>query len=160
VGIYKDTLARIENLIAGESDLVAVMSTISCEIYHSFEVFNWVGFYRRVDERTLKVGPYQGGHGCLTIDRDRGVCGACFRQGKVQIENDVRLAPSHIACSSETQAEIVLPVFDQSGAVVAVLDVDALKMNVFDQVDVEALGKVCRWVGQLWPDQGMVSRLP
>jgi L-methionine (R)-S-oxide reductase len=73
--IYVELLQNIESLIEGEMDLVAVMSTISSELYHGFERFNWVGFYRRVDEKTLKVGPYQGTHGCLTVDIEEGVCG-------------------------------------------------------------------------------------
>lgn len=146
--VYEKTLQSIEALIDGEEDRIAVMSTISCEIFHAFEHYNWVGFYRRTDERTLKVGPYQGGHGCLTIDRDRGVCGACFREAEIQLENDVEKAASHIACSSETKAEIVLPVLDEKGEVVAVLDIDSLELDVFDQVDVEALKKVCEWVSQ------------
>ena len=68
---YEEVLGSIKNMIEGEDDLMAVLSTISCELYHAFEHWNWVGFYRRTDPRTLKVGPYQGGHGCLTIDIDR-----------------------------------------------------------------------------------------
>lgn len=145
---YRKTLSLIASAIEGEADRIAVMSTVSCELFHAFAYFNWVGFYRRVDDRTLKVGPYQGTHGCLTIDRDRGVCGACFREAAVQIENDVTLAPSHIACSSETKAEIVLPVMDGAGEVVAVLDIDSVQLNVFDEVDRTALTTVCAWVAE------------
>ena len=95
---YKKALQAIEAVIEGETDLISVMSTISCELYHAFEYFNWVGFYRRVDEDTLKVGPYQGTHGCVTIDIQRGVCGKCVREADIQIENDVSQKPYHIAC--------------------------------------------------------------
>jgi len=81
--IYQEVLERIESLITGENDLISVMSTISCEIYHSFDYFNWVGFYRLVNPSILKVGPYQGSHGCLTIDVERGVCGACVRSKRI-----------------------------------------------------------------------------
>jgi L-methionine (R)-S-oxide reductase len=140
---YKQVLHAIESLTEGESDAIAVMATIACELYHAFDYVNWAGFYRRVDPRTLKVGPYQGSHGCLTIDIDRGVCGACVRAASVQIENDVCGVAGHIACSSETRAEIVLPVVGPDGEVAAVLDVDSVELNVFDEVDVRYLKQIC-----------------
>jgi L-methionine (R)-S-oxide reductase len=140
---YKQVLHAIESLIEGESDAIAVMATVACELYHAFDYVNWAGFYRRVDPRTLKVGPYQGSHGCLTIDIDRGVCGACVRAASVQIENDVCGVAGHIACSSETRAEIVLPVVGPDGEVAAVLDVDSVELNVFDEVDVRYLKQIC-----------------
>jgi len=145
---YRKIIDQISALIEGERDLIAVMSTVSCEIFHGFDEFNWVGFYRKVDERTLKVGPYQGGHGCLTIDRDRGVCGACFREGVLQLENDVSKASSHIACSSTTKSELVLPIVDKNNEVVAVLDIDSTQLGVFDEVDVKALEQICAWVSE------------
>jgi L-methionine (R)-S-oxide reductase len=140
---YKDVLRSVEALIEGETDLISVMSTISCELYHAFEHFNWVGFYRLVDDKTLKVGPYQGGHGCLTITIERGVCGRCVRDNKIQIENDVRQLPHHIACSSETKSEIVLPVRKGEDTVVAVLDIDSTTVGVFDEVDEQYLKRIC-----------------
>lgn len=147
---YKRTLKNISALIEGEDDLMAVMSTISCELFHAFDQWNFVGFYRRVDERTLKVGPYQGGHGCLTIDMDRGVCGKCAREAKVQLENDVRALPHHIACSEDTRAEIVLPIIDSQGRVQAVLDIDSLALNDFDETDETYLTQVCGYVSKLY----------
>jgi len=143
---YHRVLREVDSLIQGERDIISVMSTISCELYHAFDYFNWVGFYRRVDPRTLKVGPYQGTHGCLTIDIDRGLCGTCVRHASVQVENDVSKAPAHIACSSETKAEIVLPVFSGDGVVAAVLDIDSTSLDVFDETDITALQQVCEWV--------------
>ncbi|NQV36109.1 MAG: GAF domain-containing protein [Phycisphaeraceae bacterium] len=145
---YKKTLQAIESVIEGETDLISVMSTISCELYHAFEYFNWVGFYRRVDEDTLKVGPYQGTHGCVTIQIDRGVCGKCVREADIQIENDVSQKPYHIACSCDTRAEIVLPVTDSQGQVCAVLDIDATQTQVFDPIDVDYLEAICDHVSQ------------
>lgn len=148
---YAELLQGIASLIEGEDDLISVMSTVSCELFHAFEHWNWVGFYRRVDTRTLKVGPYQGGHGCLVIDIDRGVCGACARDGKVQLVNDVSKAPHHIACSSETKAEIVLPLFGPDGQVAAVLDIDSVEGDVFDAVDQAALEQIAAWVCERLP---------
>lgn len=122
------------------------MSTIACELFHAFDYFNWLGFYRRIDPSTLKVGPYQGTHGCLTIDTQRGVCGACVRTAEVQIENDVSRVPHHIACSSATKAEIVIPILDATGVVMAVLDIDSKRKNVFDKTDVVHLKRLCALV--------------
>jgi len=133
-------------LLDGETDPISVMSTISCELHHAFAHFHWVGFYRLVDERTLKVGPYQGTHGCLTIDLARGVCGKCARESRVQIENDVSKIPHHLACSGETKSEIVLPVLDPSGNIRAVLDIDAIELDSFDETDEKYLKMICAYV--------------
>ena len=143
---YEKTLLSIGPMIDGEEDLTTVLSTISCELYHAFEHWNWVGFYRRVDQRTLKVGPYQGGHGCLTIDMDRGVCGACLREKSIIIIKDVSTVNDHIACSSETKSEIVLPIIDNSGTVLAVFDLDSTEIGAFDETDKQYLSKVVDWI--------------
>ena len=143
---YEKTLLSIEAMLDGEEDLTTVLSTVSCELYHAFDHWNWVGFYRRVDERTLKVGPYQGGHGCLTIDIDRGVCGACLREKSIIIIKDVSTVDDHIACSSETKSEIVLPIIDNSGTVLAVFDLDSTEIGAFDETDKEYLSKVVDWI--------------
>ena len=139
---YQNIIKNIESLIEGEADTISIMSTISCELFQAFEQWNWVGFYRLVDERTLKVGPYQGTHGCLVIDIDQGVCGKCAREQKLQIENDVASLPHHIACSAETKSEIVLPVCDKRGNLKAVLDIDSLVLNGFDEIDEKYLTEV------------------
>ncbi len=144
--LYEKTLSSIEEMIDGEKDLTAVLSTVSCELYHAFDHWNWVGFYRRIDERTLKVGPYQGGHGCLTIDRDRGVCGACLREKSILLIKDVSKVKDHIACSSETKSEIVLPIIGNSGTVLAVFDLDSTEIGAFDETDQEYLSKVVAWI--------------
>lgn len=140
---YRRPLQHIEALIEGENDPITIMATVACELYHAFDYLNWVGFYRRVATNTLKVGPYQGTHGCLSIDIRRGVCGACVRTGVPQVENDVLALPHHIACSSDTRAELVIPVFDPSGDVAAVLDIDSVTANVFDSTDIDSLKPVC-----------------
>jgi GAF domain-containing protein len=136
---YKHVVKSIEVLINGETDTISKMSTIACELFQNFEYWNWIGFYRLVDDKTLKVGPYQGTHGCLTIDINQGVCGKCAREKKVQIENDVAVLPHHIACSPDTKAEIVLPIINNEGSLRAVLDIDSLELNCFDEIDVQYL---------------------
>ena len=141
--IYKNVFKTIQFLVEDENDLIARMATVSCELFHAFQYFHWVGFYRRINTDTLKVGPYQGGHGCLTITIDRGVCGACVRENKTQVENDVSLANDHIACSPLTKSEIVIPVRDSIGEVTAVLDIDSSELNTFDRTDEQWLEKIC-----------------
>ncbi len=122
------------------------MATVACELYHAFEHFDWVGFYRHVGDRMLKVGPYQGGHGCLSISFDRGVCGKCAREQRVQSVPDVLAVADHIACSASTRSEIVLPVIDADGRLVAVLDVDSDTPHAFSDNDARELQAVCRIV--------------
>ena len=135
---YKEVTQTIAALCEGETDAITKMATISCELFHAMEGFDWVGFYRVVEPRLLKVGPYQGDHGCLVIPFNKGVCGACARTEETQIVPDVNAFADHIACSSSTQSEIVLPVFE-NGKLIAVLDVDSDKLNDFDESDKVAL---------------------
>ena len=117
--------SRILALIEGEDDVIAKMATVTCEVFHNRNGFDWVGFYRVTSPQMLKIGPYQGGHGCLQIPFDRGVCGAAAREEKTQLVDDVDAFPGHIACSSSTRSELVLPCFDASGALIAVFDIDS-----------------------------------
>jgi GAF domain-containing protein len=142
---YIELIKGLKSLLECEDDLISKMSTVSCEVFHAFDHLNWVGFYRRTGERTLKVGPYQGGHGCLVIDFERGVCGRCAREKSVQIENDVTKLPYHIACSSETRAEIVLPVM-KSGELVAVFDIDSPLPSAFDETDRKYLEEIVEMI--------------
>lgn len=136
-------LARtIASLTEGETDAVALMATVACELHHSDDRFDWTGFYRVVRPGLLKIGPYQGRHGCLTIPFDRGVCGAAARTGETQIVPDVDAFPDHIACSSSTRSEIVLPVRDATGALVAVLDIDSDRPDAFDETDSAQLAAI------------------
>ena len=140
---YDELHTRLEALCEDETDPITLMATIACELYHAFERFHWVGFYRHVGDRTLKVGPYQGGHGCLVIPFDRGVCGRCAREEAAQNVPDVEALPYHIACSCTTRSELVLPVHDAAGALIAVLDVDSDHPAAFDEVDERNLTRVC-----------------
>ncbi|MBL3573007.1 GAF domain-containing protein [Rhodovulum sulfidophilum] len=129
-------------LTEGETDAVALMATMACELHHADDRFDWTGFYRNVGAEILKIGPYQGGHGCLTIPFSRGVCGAAARNGEVQIVEDVLAFPGHIACSSTTRSEIVLPVHDGTGALLGVLDIDSDRPAAFDATDAEGLARL------------------
>lgn len=138
---YETVSKSIAALCEGESDAISKMATISCELYQNLEGFDWVGFYRVVEPDLLKIGPYQGGHGCLVIPFDIGVCGACAREEKAQIVDDVNAFPGHIACAASTQSEIVLPVYE-NGALIAVLDVDSNAPADFDEHDKQALENI------------------
>ena len=149
---YADVDAAIRALCEGEDDAVALMATVACELHHSFDHFNWTGFYRIVAPELLKIGPYQGGHGCLVIPFDRGVCGAAAREARTQLVPDVDAFPGHIACASSTHSEIVVPVFGGHGTLIAVLDVDSDTPDAFDSVDQECLEAICASVfGRVQP---------
>jgi GAF domain-containing protein len=117
--------AAIHALTVGETDTVALMATVACELHHAHPLADWTGFYRVVSPDLLKIGPYQGGHGCLVIPFSRGVCGACARTGQIQNVPDVEAFPGHIACSSSTKSELVLPVWNGNGQLLGVLDLDS-----------------------------------
>jgi L-methionine (R)-S-oxide reductase len=136
---YAETLARITALTEGEHDLISNMATVACELFHSDDRFDWVGFYRVVGPQLLKIGPYQGGHGCLVIPFSRGVCGASATARATIIVPDVDAFPGHIACATSTKSEIVLPVFDAMGKLIAVLDIDSDQPDAFGENDQHAL---------------------
>jgi L-methionine (R)-S-oxide reductase len=134
------TLTRtIAALTEGETDAVALMATVACEVHQADDRFDWTGFYRVVGPELLKIGPYQGGHGCLVIPFSRGVCGAAARTGAVQLVPDVEAFPGHIACSSATRSEIVLPVRDGQGRLLGVFDIDSDQPAAFDTEDARHL---------------------
>jgi L-methionine (R)-S-oxide reductase len=136
---YGEVAQRIRGVAAGEDDAVALMATVACELFHAFDDFDWVGFYRVVAPGLLKVGPYQGGHGCLAIPFDRGVCGAAARGRRTQVVADVDAFEGHIACAASTRSEIVVPVFDAANQLIAVLDVDSDAPAAFGAADAAAL---------------------
>ncbi|WP_170416364.1 GAF domain-containing protein [Ruegeria atlantica] len=138
-----NTLAKtIAALTEGETDDVALMATVACEVHHSDDRFDWTGFYRVTEPGLLKIGPYQGGHGCLVIPFDRGVCGAAARTGEVQLVPDVDAFPGHIACASSTRSELVLPVLNAAGDVIAVFDIDSDQPDAFNEQDASQLGEI------------------
>lgn len=143
---HSELAGRIAALTDGETDIVALMATVACEVHHSDTRFDWTGFYRVVAPGLLKIGPYQGGHGCLTIPFDRGVCGRAASTGEYQLVHEVDDFPGHIACSSSTRSELVLPVKDAEGVLIAVFDIDSDQPGAFTPVDAEAISGILNQV--------------
>jgi len=139
---YAHLTKTIAALTAGEDDAVALMATLACEIHHSDARFDWTGFYRVTAPELLKIGPYQGGHGCLVIPFARGVCGAAARTRQVQLVPDVEAFEGHIACASSTRSELVLPVFGAGGVLLGVLDIDSDQPDAFTRADADALAGI------------------
>lgn len=135
---YHALTQSILALTAGETDEIALMATLACEIHHSDDRFDWTGFYRVTAPGLLKIGPYQGGHGCLVIPFDKGVCGAAARSETTQLVPDVNAFPGHIACASSTRSELVISVFAARG-LIGVLDIDSDRPDAFDAEDAKAL---------------------
>ena len=137
------TLAKsLKSLTSGEDDPVALMATVACEVHHSDDRFDWTGFYRVTGPEMLKIGPYQGGHGCLQIPFSRGVCGTAARTGTVQLVPDVDAFAGHIACASSTRSELVLPVHNGAGELIAVFDIDSDQPEAFTQDDADQLSTI------------------
>ena len=132
---YQSATQAILALTEGETDTVSLMATLACEIHHRHPLSDWTGFYRVTAPGILKIGPYQGGHGCLVIPFNRGVCGACARTGQIQNVPDVDAFPDHIACASTTRSELVLPVLNGSGRLLGVLDLDSDTPAAFTKAD-------------------------
>ena len=134
-----EALPQIRAALDGERDAVAIEATLACLLWETLVQTNWCGFYRRIDDRTLAVGPYQGAMGCLRIDLARGVCGACARTGKVQLVPDVSLFPGHIACDDRTRSELVIPITGRA-RVEALLDLDSPHLDAFSREEADRLG--------------------
>ncbi|WP_138924852.1 GAF domain-containing protein [Sulfitobacter sp. BSw21498] len=143
---YTTLSKTLQALTEGETDSVALMATVACEVHHADDRFDWTGFYRVTDPELLKIGPYQGGHGCLVIPFARGVCGAAARTGETQLVEDVDAFPGHIACASSTRSEIVLPVWDGKGELLGVFDIDSNQPAAFDQTDADELADILKSV--------------
>jgi L-methionine (R)-S-oxide reductase len=145
-GRYRELLDEIGAVLDGEPDRTARMATVAAMLAEAFPQFFWTGFYvvdpTRSDE--LVVGPYQGTLGCLRIAFDRGVCGAAARTCTTQVVDDVDTFPGHIACDSRSKSEIVVPVLDRAGALIAVLDVDSAEPAAFDADDAAGLEAIVR----------------
>ncbi|MEA5458216.1 GAF domain-containing protein [Arcicella sp. LKC2W] len=142
--IYDSLVPQIKALTDGESDLTANLANISAALKEAFGFF-WVGFYLK-KENQLVLGPFQGPIACTRINFNKGVCGHCYMTKEVVIVPDVEAFPGHIACSSASKSEIVLPAFDKNGEVFLILDVDSDQLNDFSKVDAEGLMKVIRIV--------------
>ncbi len=139
---YDDLAASIAALCHGETDAVALMATVVCEVHTTHPRADWTGFYRVTGPEILKIGPYQGGHGCLVIPFSRGVCGAVARTQKALIVPDVEAFDGHIACSSSTRSELVLPVWNGQGHLLAVFDLDSDTPAAFTETDQTRLAAI------------------
>lgn len=139
---YRLLTEQIRALIAGEIDEVAVMANV-CAAIHETMGFFWTGFYR-VHDNELLLGPFQGPVACMHIGYGRGVCGTTWKQRQTIVVPDVEQFPGHIACSSLSRSEIVVPVFSQDGEVVAVLDIDSKELGTFDDIDRQYLEEICK----------------
>ncbi len=131
--IDPNLMSKIHAICASETDHITLMALIACELFRAVEGFDWAGLYRVEAPGVLKLGPYQGGHGCLMIRYDKGICGAAARNQQTQIVNDVRQFDGHIACIASTQSELVIPVFDEGQNLLAVLDLDSNQPAFFSQ---------------------------
>jgi len=140
--IYSEIAPQIEALIAGESDLIANLANAAAVLKEAFGFF-WVGFYFKKQDQ-LVLGPFQGPLACTRIEFDQGVCGHAFTTRQTVIVPNVDEFPGHIVCSSAARSEIVVPIFDESGEVLGVLDVDSDIGNDFSQIDADGLGRIVR----------------
>ena len=139
---YKLLLEQIKSLVEGETDEVAKMANIAAVI-HAEMGFWWTGFYR-VKNGELLLGPFQGPVACMHIAFGRGVCGTAWKQGETIVVPDVEQFPGHIACSSESRSEIVVPVFNAQGEIMAVLDIDSRELGTFDETDKQWLEEIVK----------------
>ena len=139
---YQLLTEQIESLIAGENDTVAVMANVCAAIQQEMGFF-WTGFYRVVNDELL-LGPFQGPVACMHIPFGRGVCGSAWKQRQTIVVPDVQQFPGHIACSSLSRSEIVVPLFTEIGEVSAVLDIDSKELNTFDDTDRQYLENICK----------------
>ena len=140
---YETLSKTIAAITDGETDIISLMATVACEVHHSDDRFDWTGFYRVTEPEILKIGPYQGGHGCLEIPFSNGVCGAAARTEQTQLVPDVNAFPGHIACASSTQSELVIPVHGKAG-LIGVFDIDSNQPNAFTQADADQISTILR----------------
>lgn len=146
---YKELLARLVPMIEGETNAVSVMANASALMREVMgDVYFWVGFYT-VNGDMLELGPFQGTSACYRIKHGRGVCGTSWSQAKTLVVPDVEEFPGHIACSSLSRSEIVVPLKNNAGTVCAVLDIDSRELAAFDEVDAKYLGEVAQKIAEV-----------
>lgn len=139
---YAALLPQLKGLLSGETDEVANLANVAAALKETFGFF-WVGFYRVVGDE-LVLGPFQGPVACTRIRKGRGVCGTAWQEARILVVPDVDAFPGHIACSSLSRSEIVVPLMDGAGEVWGVLDIDSSELNTFDDVDARFLEEACR----------------
>lgn len=148
--VYEDLDLPVAAVLEGVEDPIAAMASFASLVHASLPYASWTGFYRRVDDDLLRVGPYQGTLGCIEIPFSNGVCGAAASRRKTVIVDDVHAYAGHIACDAATRSEIVVPVFDTEGELRAVLDVDSHEPAAFDNEDREGLESLLRHLRPAW----------
>ncbi len=140
-GRYDRIYVQLSGLLNATDDMVSRMSTVAAVLHHKMDGFFWTGFYL-ISKGNLLVGPYQGPVACQVLAKDTGVCWTGINQRKTIIVPDVEQFPGHIACDSRSRSEIVVPVRDKDGQIIAVLDVDSKQLDQFDETDVAGLEKI------------------
>ena len=141
---YTTLLPQVQALCAGEPNLIANLANTASALKMTFDFF-WVGFYL-VEKEELVLGPFQGPIACTRIAYGKGVCGSSWKQNETLVVPDVDAFPGHIACSSESKSEIVVPI-RKNGQIIAILDVDSKALNDFDEIDATQLNELCEWLG-------------
>ena len=136
--LYQLAATQLRGLLSGETDVVVKMASIASVLHTTFDYYYWTGFYRSLDGG-LVIGPYQGTPGCLRIAFGKGVCGTAAETKEIQVVGDVHTFPGHIACDARSRSEIVVPVLDQNGNLLAVFDVDSTELASFDEQDAKGL---------------------
>ncbi len=139
--IYRQLLTQVESLIEGETNRISVLANVTAAVKEALAFF-WVGFYL-VENDELALGPFQGSVACYHIGYGKGVCGTAWARRQTVVVEDVEAFPGHIACSSLSRSEIVVPLFDGNGEVAGVLDIDSTELATFDEVDKEWLERLC-----------------
>lgn len=145
---YQLLQQQVEALAQGEDDMVSLMANVSAAIHQAMGFF-WTGFYRVVGQE-LRLGPFQGPVACTRIGYGRGVCGTAWQRRATIVVPDVEQFPGHIACSSLSRSEIVVPVSNDKGDIVAVLDIDSTELNTFDDTDAKCLERICKVFEGIW----------
>lgn len=140
--LYREVFSELQAVLEGLGDPIAAMASAACILHGKLPYATWTGFYRVVAPGLMRVGPYQGPMGCLEIPFDRGVCGAAARERRTQLVPDVNAFPGHIACDSAARSEIVVPIEDPDGDLIAVLDLDSHEPAAFDETDREQLERI------------------
>ncbi|MDD7461649.1 MAG: GAF domain-containing protein [Prevotella sp.] len=139
---YEELIPQVKALIENETDEVGVQANVAAALHQAFDDYFWTGFYMQRNGNMLRLGPFQGPPACYSIPIGKGVCGTAFAQNKTIVVPDVELFPGHIACSSLSRSEIVVPIHNGRGEVIGVLDIDSKKLNAFDETDASYLEKI------------------
>lgn len=141
ISLYKDLYSACEAITSGEEDAIANMANVAALLWQYIPDLNWAGFYR-MKNGALILGPFQGKTACIHIPLDKGVCGKAASSGKIQCIKNVHEFEGHIACDAESVAELVAPIFNNKGHVIAVIDLDSPTANRFDEQDVEGISQI------------------